>query len=71
MNRDYNNFCKETQLLLQELTKENKLLNIDNLTEEERNETNIKLDELTNKCKELISKLQQDIIEKGEELYDL
>lgn len=71
MNRDYNNFCKETQLLLQELTKENKLLNIDNLTEEERNETNIKLEELTNKCKELISKLQQDIIEKGEELYDL
>lgn len=71
MNRDYNNFCKETQLLLQELTKENKLLNIDNLTEEERNETNVKLEELTNKCKELISKLQQDIIEKGEELYDL
>lgn len=71
MNRDYNNFCKETQLLLQELTKENKLLNIDNLTEEERNKTNIKLEELTNKCKELISKLQQDIIEKGEELYDL
>ena len=71
MNRDYNNFCKETQLLLQELTKENKLLNIYNLTEEERNETNIKLEELTNKCKELISKLQQDIIEKGEELYDL
>ena len=71
MNRDYNNFCKETQLFLQELTKENKLLNIDNLTEEERNETNIKLEELTNKCKELISKLQQDIIEKGEELYDL
>ena len=71
MNKDYNNFCKETQLLLQELTKENKLLNIDNLTEEERNETNIKLEELTNKCKELISKLQQDIIEKGEELYDL
>lgn len=71
MNKDYNNFCKETQLLLQELTKENKLLNIDNLTEEERNETNVKLEELTNKCKELISKLQQDIIEKGEELYDL
>ena len=71
MNRDYNNFCKETQLLLQKLTKENKLLNIDNLTEEERNETNVKLEELTNKCKELISKLQQDIIEKGEELYDL
>ena len=71
MNRDYNNFCKETQLLLQELTKENKLLNIDNLTEEERNETNVKLEELTNKCKKLISKLQQDIIEKGEELYDL
>ena len=71
MNRDYNNFCKETQLLLQELTKENKLLNINNLTEEERNKTNIKLEELTNKCKELISKLQQDIIEKGEELYDL
>ena len=71
MNRDYNNFCKETQLLLQELTKENKLLNIDNLTEEERSETNVKLEELTNKCKELISKLQQDIIEKGEELYDL
>lgn len=71
MNRDYNNFCKETQLLLQELTKENKLSNIDNLTEEERNETNVKLEELTNKCKELISKLQQDIIEKGEELYDL
>ena len=71
MNRDYNNFCKETQLLLQGLTKENKLLNIDNLTEEERNETNVKLEELTNKCKELISKLQQDIIEKGEELYDL
>ena len=71
MNRDYNNFCKETQLLLQELTKENKLLNIDNLTEEERNETNVKLEELTNKCKELISQLQQDIIEKGEELYDL
>ena len=71
MNRDYNNFCKETQLLLQELTKENKLLNIDNLTEEERNETNVKLEKLTNKCKELISKLQQDIIEKGEELYDL
>ena len=71
MNRDYNNFCKETQLLLQELTKENKLLNIDNLTEEERNETNVKLEELTNKCKELISKLQQDMIEKGEELYVL
>ena len=71
MNRDYNNFCKETQLLLQELTKENKLSNIDNLTEEERNETNVKLEKLTNKCKELISKLQQDIIEKGEELYDL
>ena len=71
MNKDYNNFCKETQLLLQELTKENKLLNIDDLTEEERNKTNIKLEELTNKCQELISKLQQDIIEKGEELYDL
>ena len=71
MNRDYNNFCKETQQLLQELTKENKLLNIDNLTEEERNETNVKLEELTNKCKELISKIQKDIFEKGEELYDL